>query len=127
MVNYYLAKILPTSSKKINPNKIMNKIETAMSFFKEKDLFPNTNNQSPVNKEFKNILLASIKENYDVKLDKNKKDFIFDEVDKLSSLVEDKRPELKDVEKLTLLDEMFHVKFNADKFRDEGDNSLSSA
>lgn len=102
----------------------MNKIETAMSFFNTKDLFPNKNHQNKeINQEFKNIILANIKENYQVSLDQSKQDTIFEEVDRLTSLVEKKRPELGDLEKLTLLDEMFHVKFNIDSFRNEKDLS----
>ena len=104
----------------------MNKIETAMSFFQEKDIFsqkPPKNKE--LNNEFKNIILSSIEENYQVALDDNKQGQVFEEVDRLTNLVEDKRPELDDVEKLTLLDEMFHVKFGVDKFR--SDNDLSNA
>lgn len=102
----------------------MNKIETAMSFFQAKDNLPPNKNQDPVNKEFKNIILSSIKENYQVDVDQNKQDFIFDEVDRLSSMVDEKKPGIGDLEKLTLLDEMFHVKFTADKLRGSSSNSL---
>lgn len=105
----------------------MNKIETAMSFFQDKDSLQNRNpnRNSQINKEFKNMVLANIQENYQVSLDKSKEESVFEEVDRLSSLVETKRPELGDLEKLTMLDEMFHVKFNIDSFRDSsGSNDL---
>ena len=105
----------------------MNKIETAMSFFQDKDIIQNKKNShdSQINKEFKNILLANLQENYHISLDKTKEESVFEEVDLLSSLVEKKRPELDDVEKLTLLDEMFHVKFNLDSFRDDSKGSIA--
>ena len=95
-----------------------------MSFFKDQDIRKNPRQDSQINKEFKNIVLANIKENYQLSIDKSRQQIVFEEVDRLSSLVETKRPELGDLEKLTLLDEMFHVKFNIDSFRDSSRNDL---
>lgn len=104
----------------------MNKIETAMSFFQDRDIShkKSPSQQSQINKEFKNIVLANIQENYQISIDKSKEESLFEEVDRLSTMVEEKRPELNDLEQLTLLDEMFHVKFNIDSFRDSANNSL---
>lgn len=102
----------------------MNKIEAALSYFNDRDVHINKKtNTSQFNQEFKNILLADLEKNHKILLDKDKQSYIFDEVDKLSSEIEVKKPDLKDLDKLTTLDQLFHSKFSVDKLRSNNDIS----
>ena len=92
----------------------MDKIERAFMMFdfeKDQQNKAKTKNNDLSN-EFKNITISSFENNYGIKLDSEKKEKIFGDIERLSSLINQNHNNKDPNDKLTLLDQMFYTQYN---------------
>lgn len=92
----------------------MDKIKRAFMMFdfdKDQQHKANASNNDLSN-EFKNITLSSFEKNYGIKLDPERKEEIFGDIERLSSLINQNHNNKDPNDKLTLLDQMFYSQYD---------------